>query len=75
MIQFKGAIGRAYESLYNPIFPLKDEIEYLTGVSIKKKGILSEAPKQEMENKAAVNEEEPENVALEQAQIPLLTDE
>lgn len=75
LIQFKGAIGRAYESLYNPIFPLKDEIEYLTGVSIKKKGILSEAPKQEMENKAAVNEEEPENVALEQAQIPLLTDE
>ncbi len=35
MIQFKGAIGRAYEALYTPFFPLKDEIEYLSGVKIK----------------------------------------
>lgn len=30
---FKGAIGRAYINLYNPIIPLKDEMEALTGVS------------------------------------------
>lgn len=72
LIQFKGAIGRAYESLYNPIFPLKDEIEYLTGVSIKKKGNLSEVSKQEMENKVAANKEEPENVTPEQVQTMLL---
>lgn len=72
LIQFKGAIGRAYESLYNPIFPLKDEIEYLTGVSIKKKGNLSEVSKQEMENKVAVNKEEPENFTPEQVQTMLL---
>jgi deoxycytidylate deaminase len=35
MIQFRGAIGRAYQSLYEPMFPMKDEIEYLTGVEIK----------------------------------------
>lgn len=35
MIQFKGAIGRAYEALYTPFFPLKDEIEYLSGVKVK----------------------------------------
>lgn len=29
---FKGAIGRAYINLYNPIIPLKDEIETITGV-------------------------------------------
>ena len=29
---FKGAIGRAYINLYNPIIPLKDEIEAITGV-------------------------------------------
>ena len=34
MIQFKGAIGRAYEALYTPFFPLKDEIGYLSGVKI-----------------------------------------
>lgn len=34
MIQFKGAIGRAYEALYTPFFPLKDEIEYLSEVKI-----------------------------------------
>lgn len=59
LIQFKGAIGRAYESLYNPIFPLKDEIEYLTGVSIKKEKNSSEVPKQETEHKVtAINKEE-----------------
>lgn len=35
MIQFKGVIGRAYEALYTPFFPLKDEIEYLSGVKVK----------------------------------------
>jgi deoxycytidylate deaminase len=35
MIQFRGVIGRAYQSLYEPLFPLKDEIEYLTAVKVK----------------------------------------
>lgn len=35
-ILFQGAIGRAYDSLYNPLIMLKDEIEALTGVNIKK---------------------------------------
>jgi hypothetical protein len=35
MIQFSGAIGRAYQSLYEPLFPMKDEIEYLTKVEVK----------------------------------------
>lgn len=35
LILFNGAIGRAYISLYNPIIPLKDEIESLTGVNVK----------------------------------------
>lgn len=30
---FKGAIGRAYINLYNPIISLKDEIEAITGLS------------------------------------------
>lgn len=33
---FNGAIGRAYTQLYNPFIPLKDEIEYLTGVQTTK---------------------------------------
>lgn len=36
---FSGAIGRAYDNLYNPLLPLKDEIAYLTGLSIKDKSI------------------------------------
>lgn len=32
---FHGAIGRAYINLYNPFLPLKDEIEYRTGLKIK----------------------------------------
>ena len=68
LIQFKGAIGRAYESLYNPIFPLKDEIEYLTGVSIKKEKNSSEVPKQETEHKVtAINKEEAKKEASEKA--------
>lgn len=35
MILFHGAIGRAYLNLYNPIIPLKDEIETLTGIRVK----------------------------------------
>ena len=35
MILFHGAIGRAYSNLYNPLIPLKDELEALTGVSVK----------------------------------------
>lgn len=35
MIQFHGAIGRAYISLFNPFLPLKDEIETLTGIDVK----------------------------------------
>ena len=68
LIQFKGAIVRAYESLYNPIFPLKDEIEYLTGVSIKKEKNSSEVPKQETEHKVtAINKEEAKKEASEKA--------
>ena len=37
LIPFRGAIGRAYEALYTPFFPLKDEIKYLTGVKMKSK--------------------------------------
>ena len=33
---FSGVIGRAYINLYNPFLPLKDEIEALTNVNIKK---------------------------------------
>lgn len=36
MTLFHGAIGRAYISLYNPMLPLKDEIETLTGVRVKR---------------------------------------
>ena len=36
MILFKGAVGRAYINLYNPFMPLKDEIETLSGVEVKK---------------------------------------
>ena len=36
LILFHGAIGRAYISLYNPILPLKDEIETLTGIDVKR---------------------------------------
>lgn len=32
---FHGAIGRAYINLYNPLLPLKDEIEALTSVNVK----------------------------------------
>lgn len=32
---FHGAIGRAYINLYNPLLPLKDEIEALSGVKVK----------------------------------------
>jgi dCMP deaminase len=35
MIQFSGAIGRAYQSLYEPLFPMKDEIAYLTKIEVK----------------------------------------
>ena len=32
---FSGAIGRAYINLYNPLLPLKDEIEERTNVKVK----------------------------------------
>lgn len=35
MILFKGAIGRAYINLYNPLLPQKDEIEMLSGIKVK----------------------------------------
>lgn len=35
LILFNGAIGRAYISLYSPILPQKDEIEEITGLSVK----------------------------------------
>ena len=36
MLLFKGAIGRAYVNLFTPFLPLKDEIEELTDVKVKK---------------------------------------
>ena len=36
MLLFNGAIGRAYVNLYTPFLPLKDEIEELTDVKVKK---------------------------------------
>ncbi len=35
MILFHGAIGRAYSNLYNPFIPMKDELEALSGISVK----------------------------------------
>lgn len=35
MILFKGAIGRAYINLYNPLLPQKDEIEMLSQIRVK----------------------------------------
>lgn len=35
-IFFQGAIGRAYDNLYNPLIMLKDEITEITGVNVKK---------------------------------------
>lgn len=32
---YKGSIGKAYSSLYTALVPLKDEIEYMTGVCVK----------------------------------------
>lgn len=45
MILFHGAIGRAYISLYNPMLPLKDEIETITGISVKSGYLKSECKK------------------------------
>ena len=33
---FKGAVGRAYQQLYTPFMPIKDEIEFITEKCIKK---------------------------------------
>lgn len=35
VILFSGAIGRAYISLYNPLIPIKDEIECITNIVVK----------------------------------------
>ena len=53
LIPFRGAIGRAYEALYTPFFPLKDEIEYLTGVEIKSKRPISPEKKEANTQKEA----------------------
>lgn len=47
LILFRGAIGRAYINLYNPIVPLKDEIAYITEVKIER---VSEQKKQYLES-------------------------
>lgn len=52
IVPFTGAIGRAYDALYNPFFALKDEIEYVTGVKVrelKEKGDEGEAKKKNVE--------------------------
>lgn len=38
MMLFTGAIGRAYINLYNPLLPMKDEIEARTNVNVKEIG-------------------------------------
>ena len=38
MILFQGAIGNAYISLYSPRIPYKDELELITGISMKEVG-------------------------------------
>lgn len=50
LIQFSGAIGRAYEALYNPFFALKDEIEYMTGVKVEYECDPGEQKTQENKN-------------------------
>lgn len=35
LIMFSGAIGRAYHQLYEPIMPIKDEINYIANVKTK----------------------------------------
>lgn len=66
LIPFRGAIGRAYEALYTPFFPLKDEIEYLTGVKIKSKQPdspeLIKAPGQKAADEAPKDDIKEENV-------------
>ncbi|GHT70374.1 hypothetical protein AGMMS50239_38670 [Bacteroidia bacterium] len=47
---FQGAIGRAYDSLYNPLMSYKDEIAYLTGVKIKDKSSVKKQPEGKQEN-------------------------
>lgn len=36
MVFFKGVLGRAYTGLYTSLIPLKDEIQYLSGVDVEK---------------------------------------
>ena len=59
MILFKGAIGRAYINLYNPLLPQKDEIEMLSAVKVKdelrKKDWVEE--KKEVDGKAIQQEQ------------------
>lgn len=50
MILFKGAVGRAYINLYNPFMSLKDEIETLSGVEVKKFRLKSELQAIKKEN-------------------------
>ena len=48
-IFFQGAIGRAYDNLYNPLIMLKDEITEITGVNVKKLNNLDTPKKIEEE--------------------------
>lgn len=59
MLFFEGAIGRAYESLYNPIVILKDEIEYLTDVNPKEtdEKLQGDIKKSEVGDGSAVDNE------------------
>ena len=47
---FQGAIGRAYDSLYNPLIMMKDEITELTGVDVK--SIRKESSSKNQEDKS-----------------------
>jgi deoxycytidylate deaminase len=51
MILFHGAIGRAYSNLYNPLLPLKDEVEALSNVSVKDFFIIKDNGQKTQSNK------------------------
>lgn len=58
MILFKGAIGRAYINLYNPLLPQKDEIEMLSQIRVKE--ILSNSNDSEQDDSIKRSEKSPQ---------------
>lgn len=58
MILFKGAIGRAYINLYNPLLPQKDEIEMLSQIRVKE--VLSNSNDSEQDDSTKRSEKSPQ---------------